>query len=365
MTNNESGATRNPYPSALERTIEVSSKGRWVKVPAIECAGNVVVVTGKLIKIAAVHDEIWLENSINDPELCIQRLRDARSRASSADIFTFAQKPPSIETQYRYPRDLESLAAIPLTTFDDWWKSVPQETRKNVRRAQKRGVLVRTEQFSDELVRGILDVNNDSPVRQGRRYTHFGKSFEQVRKDHEAFTDRSIFICAYFEEEMIGFMKVVYRGEVASILQLTPKASHSDKRPANAMLAKAVEVCTANHKSYLVYGMFNQGNKGDTPIREFKVRNGFKEIKMPRYYVPLTTWGTVCVRMKLYRGLIGLLPAWIILFLAKVRAKVYAVRQRMSRCSSMTERPNCDRQTERSTPPAGSNSSPITPTSSL
>jgi len=58
-----------------------------------------------------------------------------------------------------------------------WWDKLPQETRKNVRRSQKRGVLVTVKEFGDDLIRGLMELNNDSPERQGRPNTHHGKTF--------------------------------------------------------------------------------------------------------------------------------------------------------------------------------------------
>jgi hypothetical protein len=336
-------------------TIEISIKGQWVTVPSLKINGDSVVITGRWVKMAAVHDEEWSEKEIACPELCVETLKDNRSQGLKADIFTFTQKPSAPAPRYSYPLEWDSVAVVHLKTFQDWWQSLPQETRKNVRRSQKRGVVVKVMQFDDELIKGIADVNNDSPVRQGRRYTHYGKSLDEVRKDHSGFADRSDFILAYLDSQVIGFLKVVYRGEVASILQLTPKASHHDKRPANAMLAKAIELCEARKISCLTYGMFNYGNKRDTPITEFKIRNGFVEVLVPRFYVPLTARGKLSMKLKLHRGILGILPPGVIAVGVAVRAKWYDLRLWMSRCSSMLERPNSDRQMGRSNPPAGSN----------
>src|SRR5258708_22987998 len=120
-----------------------------------------------------------------------------------------------------------------------------------------------------------MGVNNDSSMRQGRPNAHYGKGFDEVKKDHSSFIDRSDFVCAYLGNELIGFLKVVYRGEVASILNLAAKPTHYDKRPANALVANAVELCEAKGVSYLTYGMFNYGNKRESPLQEFKSRNGF------------------------------------------------------------------------------------------
>ena len=62
------------------------------------------------------------------------------------------------------------------------------------------------------------------------------------------------------------------------------------------------------------------------PLREFKIRNGFKEILAPRYYVPLTMKGAMSVRLKLHRGLLGLLPHSVITFLVNTRAKLQAFK---------------------------------------
>ncbi len=192
-------------------------------------------------------------------------------------------------------------------------------------------------------------------MRQGMKNAYFGLTPEETRKRYGEFVGRCDFICAYSGEEMIGFLHLVYRGDVAAILNLTPKPSHFDKRPSNALVAKAVEICEARGISHISYGLYNYGNKRDSPLREFKIRNGFKEILIPRYFVPITPWGRLCMKAKLHRGLIGNLPPSVISGRSRVRGRCGSIsRILIRRCSSMLERPNCDRQMERSNPPAGS-----------
>lgn len=336
--------------------LEVSVRGKWVTVPALNVDGNILTITGKWIRVAAVHDEEWLERELADPELYIRTLK--KTARPCSDIFTFTQMLPATKPKYDYPLEWVSVALVHVQGFKSWWENLPQETRKNVRRSEKRGVVVRLQEFNDELIRGIADVQNETPMRQGRRYPHYGKTFDQVKKDHSGFVDHSDFICAYSGDELIGFLKLVYRGNVASILQLNSKISHYDKRPANALLAKAVDLCSSKGLSFLTYGRFNYGNKTDSSLRDFKARNGFCEVLLPRFYVPLTTWGKFCVRAKLYRDLLEILPSFMIMTFVRARAKWYSQKESlMSRCSSMPERPNRDRQMECSNPPAGSNPS--------
>jgi hypothetical protein len=297
-----------------------------VKVPALEVNGTTLIVRGKRIKLATVQDEAWLDTELEDPEACVRALKEQRRGGLRADIFTFTQKLPSTRPKYKYPMEQDSIAATRTADFKAWWEKLPQETRKNVRRSQKRGVVITVKDLDDDLTSRIGEVNNDSPIRQGVRNVHYGKSFDQVKKDYSSFLDRSKFIWAYHGSELIGFLKLVYRGEIASILNLTTKHSHQDKRPANALVAKAVELCSAAGVTYLTYGLFNYGNKRDSPLREFKIRNGFDEVLVPRYYVPLTTWGRLSLKLNLHRGLLGILPHRVIMLVLSARAKWYNLK---------------------------------------
>jgi hypothetical protein len=308
-------------PAMITNTSEIYIKGKWVKVPALEVDGKTIAVTGRWLKTAVIRSEEWLETEVENPARCIAALKVQSSNGHRADLFTFTQKLPATEPKYNYPMEWESVAAIQLASFKHWWAGLPQATRKNVRRAEKRGVVVTVRAFDDDLIRGLSELNNESPIRQGVRNVQYGKPLEQIRKDYSSFIDRSDLICAHFGDELVGFLKIVYRGQVASILNLIPKGSHDDKRPANAMLAKAVELCAAKGVSHITYGLFNYGNKHDSPLREFKIRNGFDEILVPRYYVPLTTWGATCIKLNLHRGPLGILPHRAISFAIAARAK--------------------------------------------
>jgi hypothetical protein len=316
----------NPLQADGQQSVEINVQGKPVTVPSITVNSKKIVVTGTWIKMAVVHDEIWQESELEDPEFCAERVKASRSLGFRADILSFAQKLPSTIPKYEYLRELESIAAVPLTNFQEWWEKLPQESRKNVRRSQKRGVVVRVACLDDTLVRGLVELNNDSPLRQGRPYSHYGKSFEQVKRDQSDFLDHCDFVGAYLGDELVGFLKIVYLGDTASILQLLPKLSHSDKRPANALLAKAVELSVNKGMSHLIYGMYNYGTNSDSSLLEFKTRHGFEEMLVPRYYIPLTAWGAFCTRAKLYQPLATLLPSGLVRMGIALRSKWYSIR---------------------------------------
>jgi hypothetical protein len=160
-------------------------------------------------------------------------------------------------------------------------------------------------------------------MRQGAKNAYYGLTPEETIRRYGEFEDRSDFLCAYSGEEMIGFLHLVYREGVAAILNLVVKPSQLDKRPANALMAKAVEMCEGRGLSHVTYGNYNYGNKRDSSLKQFKIRNGFEEVFVPRYFVPLTFWGRACMSFNLHRGLIGILPNSVITFGIRARTVWY------------------------------------------
>jgi len=297
--------------------VETRVNGKNFQVPAAEIEGRTVIVRGRWFKIALVRDENVTEGElVRDPEAFVRSLRKS---GLQADILTFFQQPPYVNPKFPYPVEWENYAVIPITTFQAWWESLPQETRKNTRRAAKRGVVVEVVPFDDKLARGIHKICNETPVRNGRRFWHYGKDFETVKREHATYSERSEFIGAYFEDELIGFIKMVYVDRLAFIIHILALNVHQDKRTMNALVAKAVEVCAQKRVGWVVYANYVYGNKKDDSLAEFKRRNGFQRMDFPRYYLPLTWKGRLFTSLKLYRGTAGLLPWPVLRPLLKIR----------------------------------------------
>ena len=285
--------------------------------------GRAIVVDGRWLRVAHVRDEEVAENAaIDDPSSFLARLGEIKLHA---DIFAFRQKLVDDIQRLNFPVYWDNLAVIPITSYSDWWeKRLSQDGRRNVRRAEKRGVRIELVRFDDNVVRHIKSIYDETPVRQGRRFWHFGKTLEQVRAENGSYLERSDFLAAYLDEEMIGFIKLIYVDGAASISQILSKNAHYDKRPANALIARAVELCEARRKSHFIYCNYDYGKANNSSLTEFKRRSGFEKLLVPRYYVPLTKRGAVAVRLNLHRGVRELLPAAIAGPLLKLRAWYYA-----------------------------------------
>lgn len=301
--------------------VPISVRGIIQKVPVLRIEGKPIIASGKCLRVASIYDEHWQAESVEDPALIVTELKKQKVKI---DLFTFAQKPPETLPKFNFPIEWENLAAIPITSFADWWeKRLPQETRKNVRRAAKRGVVTQSVRFDETIAQGLKKIYDETPFRQGRRFWHYGKDVETVRRENSSYLDRCEFIGAYFENELIGLLKMVYVGKIATIMQIVSLNRHFDKRPTNALLAKAVEICEQRKMEHFVYGQYVYGKNTDSPLTEFKRRNGFEQVLLPRYYIPLTAKGSMALALKLHLGLRRLLPSKVETILQALRARVY------------------------------------------
>jgi hypothetical protein len=226
---------------------------------------------------------------------------------------------PDTTPKHNFPREWDNVAALEISTFDRWWnEQLGKKTRNMARHAEKKGVTVREVLFDDVLVRGIWEIYNECPIRQGRRFSHYGKELETVRRMTATFLDRSIFIGAFFEEKLIGFIKLTAndRCTQAGFMYILSMAKHRDKSPTNALIAEAVRSCAKRGIPYLLYSNFVYGKRQRDSLMEFKERNGFRRIDLPRYYVPITRFGHIALRLGLHKSLVSHVPESM---LAKVR----------------------------------------------
>lgn len=279
-----------------------------------------ISTSGKIIRIARVSAEGY--EFINNPPSFVS---DMKKNNIKADIFTFTQKLPDTKPMYLYYMEWDNVAALPITSFEHWWtKQLNDKTRNMIRRAEKKGVVVKIVDFDDEFARGITNIYNESPMRQGKPFWHYGKGFETVRKENATFLERSYFIGAYFESELIGFIKLVYEKNFASMMQIISMIKHRDKAPTNALVAKAVEICANNQIPCLVYAKYSaHGMKKRDSLSEFKYHNRFLKIDIPRYYVPLTIKGNIAIKLKLHRNVAQILPENVIVTMKDIRRKWY------------------------------------------
>jgi hypothetical protein len=309
----------NATRSSAEQKLRIFRKdtfenGTPVRLECVELEGQTYAVNPSRLRVARLAEE-WF-NDVRDPVSVIAALVNSELKP---DIFTFWQRVPETEPKYRYYMERESLAVLPIKSYDHWFTSqVVRAARNKVRKSQKAGVEVREASFDDDFVKGMVEIFNESPVRQGFRFWHYGKNFETVKRDFSRFLFREDVIGAYYKGELIGFAMLANAGRYARIGMFISKMKHRDKAVNNALMAKTVAVCEKRQLPYLIYTTWRQ-----TSLVDFKRQSGFREMKVPRYFVPLTQKGKLALRLGFHHGLKDSLPNTIKKPLKRLRKQWY------------------------------------------
>jgi hypothetical protein len=288
----------------------------------IEIGDTKLQVRGSLLKIARVDGEKFM--FAKNPDAIVESLRKSMHRV---DIFTFIQKVSETSPKHSYPMEWDNLAVLPISTFDHWWnQQLGFKARNKAKQAEKKGAVIREVPFSDLLVRGIWEIYNETPVRGGRKFPHFGKDLDTVYREAATYLDESIFIGAFVGDKLIGFIKLIYsaEGSQAGLLNIVSLIEHRDKAPTNALMARAVKVCAERNIPFLVYSNFAYGKRSRDSLSDFKERNAFQRVNLPRYYVPLTPVGHVALQLGVHKRMSEKIPEWMIVKLRLVRKVCYS-----------------------------------------
>jgi len=308
--------------NAMIHQETVLLRGVPVDRDAVHVDGATFIISGKALRTARLKRE-W-EDDVNDPDEVIRTLKAAPGRV---DLLQFWQRIPESEAKFSFPKEWRDIAVIPIKDYEHWWtKQISAKTRNMVRKSQKAGVTIEETPLTDDLIRGIMGIFNESRIRRGKPFWHYGKDFETVKKEMSADLPNSIFIAAYHGGELIAYTKLLVTDRYAIIVMLLDRLSQRDKAPMNGMIAKAVEVCSAQNIPYLVYTAWRRGDHG-----QFQERNGFERFPVPEYFVPLTFRGRLALKLGLQRGIKGAIPEKVMVGLLSVRAKWYAWKYRQQR----------------------------------
>jgi hypothetical protein len=293
----------------------IHPKGAPITVDAVKIRDQTYVITGRSVKTASLKNE-W-QADVERPDEVITALKQSPIRI---DLLKFWQRIPETAVKYPYYKEWRNVAAIPIIDYKHWWdKQVNPNTRRLIRKSEKLGVGIREVPLNDQLVLGILSIFNECPIRRGKPFRHYGKDFETVKSEMSTDIADSIFIAAAYKNELIGFIKLVLTDNYAMVTMILDKQSHRDRSPVNGLVAKAVQICAERRIPFLTYTLWRTGGHG-----YFQERNGFEKISVPEYYVPLTVRGKLFLGLKMHKGLKGILPEQMMIWLLALRSKWYA-----------------------------------------
>jgi len=305
-----------PYPETTGTFYkETLIKGQPARVECIDLLGQTYAVNRGPVTIVSLEDE-WYED-VADPTAVVESLR-AHPHVH-ADLFTFWQRLPNTEPMYQFHTEWEHIAVLPTTDHSQWFNNqIKSRLRTSIRKAEKEGLVVRETEYDDAFVRGMTAIFNESAVRQGRRFWHYGKDVETVRSQFSRYIHRECMIGAYYEGEMIGFVMLGDAGCFGLTGQIISSLKHRDKATNLALMSATVQACAARGFKYLVYLFWS-----DDSLSEFKRRCGFEKTAIPRFYVPLTWKGKLALKTGAHRGLKAMVPERIKVPLKQLRRSWY------------------------------------------
>ena len=270
------------------------------KILAVDMEVETITIRRRLFFNLA-RDYREYERSVSPTDKLVARLSDL-----GADIFTFIERRwccAITNPSKSWLKTDDNIALLEIASYDEWLKKVGKKTRNMIRKAKKSGVETRTAEPDDKLATGIWRIYNESPIRQERMFPHYGTPLQDVQKSVFS-ADKSTYIGAYFQQELIGFIQLIHGDNVTIISQILSRQEYWDKAVNNALVAKAVEVCASKGVKWLMYGRM-----GNHPtLDNFKLSNGYVKYELTRYYVPLSTRGRVAARLGLHRELKDILP---------------------------------------------------------
>ena len=279
---------RGPYYATLRKILAVDEE-----------LENLAVRKKLFVRIARVAREY--EKDVLPTEKFVEKLKERE-----VDIFTFIER-KWIHTIPNPPRSWikadDNIALLQVPSYGEWWRNIGKKTRNMVRKAKKSGITTKVSAADEELAEGIWKIYNETPIRQGRAFPHYGVALQTVKRLVIS-SKNSTFIGAYLENELVGFIQLVHGDNIAIISQILSLQKHWDKAVNNALVAKAIEVCANQQAKWLMYG--RMGNHPS--LDRFKQNNGFTRFSLTRYYVPLTTKGKIAIKLGLHRDFKDALP---------------------------------------------------------
>jgi hypothetical protein len=233
---------------------------------------------------------------IYDTDITKELLIDLKERG--VDLFAFVQRSfLRFGQKYSFPREDESISLLKINSFDEWWRfQIRKDERNRVRNAERKGIVIKLAEIDENFIRSSQRIYNETPIRQGRRYTGYGLSLAAVREKFSNLSKSEV-LGAYYDGELVGLLWMVYGDRVARIRSFVSLIKHRDKSPNNALMSEGVKRCSERGFRFIVYEKM-----GYLPgLDSFKMHNGFRECVVPRYYVPLSKKGMLAIKLRVHR----------------------------------------------------------------
>lgn len=232
-------------------------------------------------------------------------------RDQDVDLFTFIERSfldnNKLKRQKQLFSDPEPIGLLKISSYDEWFRSITHNARWQTKKGIRVGLKTKVVDIDDTFTKSAFKIYNETPIRQGRKYSGYGLSLMDVKLKFSNMKGSEV-IGAYFEDEQVGLIWISYGDRVAAVNSFLSLLSHREKYPNDVLLAATVRRCVEKGYHYLAY--WNMGfNPG---LDFFKKSHGFKVFNVPRFYIPLSYRGELAIKLKLHRPFEHSMPMWLV-----------------------------------------------------
>jgi GNAT superfamily N-acetyltransferase len=238
-----------------------------------------------------------------------------KSLMGKMDVFTFWNRVPNKAVLTVDGKvEMDNIAALPITSLDHWWNvQVSRKVRNVIRKAVKNKVVVQHGSFCEEYYEELYSLYHGITFRQNKPFTHRHESLEQIKFGlGKLLNHRFEILNAYHNEKLIGTLGLLYSEETSLIGNFTVADEYQKLGVPSLLIEKAVESTVNAKKKLLIYTHWKTDKEASNDsLRDFKRHCGFQEMKVARYYVPLTFKGKVVIFLGLHKGKWGLMPQFL------------------------------------------------------
>ncbi len=277
---------RGPFYEALRRILE------------IEDLHSYVVERRAFFHVA--RDAREYERTVVPSEDLLNRLMERK-----IDVLSFLERGwcCPLRGKFSWAKSEDNVALLHVESYENWLRSIGKKTRNMIRKAERSGITTAPVQPANGFAESVWKIYNETPIRQGRSFTHFGESLEIVKKNL-ALASNCLYIEANLDKNIVGFVQLLPGDNILIISQILSLQAYWDNAVNNALVAKAVDIAAANGMKWIMYGRI--GNHPSLDI--FKRNNGFVKYKLNRYYIALTWKGKLAVTLGLQKSLKDAMP---------------------------------------------------------
>lgn len=250
------------------------------------------------------------ENYEYAKDFCPSEKLISRLKVDRVDVLAFLERSwcvdwVSVDFPFPVKTCKDNVALADFTSYQDWLSNLKLETRARIKRSYKRGLRVEIVNPTWNFAKGVCEIYNETPIRQRRKFPHYGMTVEEANK--QVSNSENVFIGAYIADKLVGFIELICGDNTGVISQILSLASYRALLPNNALIAKSVEICASKNLSWLVYGRI-----GNHPSLDgFKFNNGFRKCETRRFYVPLSSKGKIAMLLRLHRELKDSIPTFL------------------------------------------------------